>query len=184
MNLTSKTISQFFLISLLCTLTGQSYSNEISNTYSTSFVERDKSAQIYKFTDNHGNITYSTSVTNDFVQAEKVPISPPPSSGYINDTLKRHETLKTSAEELGKAREAREELRDEEEKKHLERLALLNKARPPQQTVVERNLFVTYPHRPLRPWPYSGYNNPVHLPVSARQSPLMPLPPSSFPSRR
>ena len=175
----------------LITVANIATSNELSNTYSANFYHGKQSAQVYKFTGSDGQITYSSTVPNDFIQIEKIIITPPPPDKYAKDTRQRYDKLKITAEELGEAREQREAIREEEENKRLERLALINRSKP--QPVYERNLYVSYPYRLWRTYRHGGQYYPKHpaqrparistrIPASGHRSPLMPLPPSSFPA--
>ena len=107
-------------------------SHELSNSYSSNFYRGNQSAPVYKFTSSDGQITYSSSVPKDWVQIEKITITSPPSDQYAKDTRQRHDKLKISAEELAGARQQREAIREEEEKKRLEKLALINQSKPQQ----------------------------------------------------
>lgn len=161
-------------------------SHELSTSYSSNFYHDKQSAPVYKFTSSDGQITYSSSAPKDWVQIEKITITSPPSDQYAKNTRQRHDKLKTTAEELAEARQQREALREEEEKKRLEKLALINQSKP--QQVYGRNVYNDYPY-PF--WNGYGYNNrhypkhPVHLPAhtpgGGHRPAILPLPPSSFP---
>ncbi len=170
----------------LMTVGNIAISHEISNSYSRDFYHDKQSAPVYKFTGSDGQITYSSSAPGDWVKIEKITITAPPSDEYANDTRQRHDKLKMSAEELAEARQQREAIREEEEKKRLEKLALMNQSKP--QQFYRRNVYNDYPYQF---WNGYGYNNhhypkrPVHLPAhpsgGGHRPTITPLPPSSFP---
>jgi len=127
-------------------------------------------AQIFKFTDNDGKITYSTSIPEDFIEAEEIQVAGAPSKRYIAQIKQMNGELKAAAQQLTDAREERQSLRDEKEKKRLERLALINRSKPPV-AVYQPNNYVTYPYRFGRARHYSGYRHPgkpAHLPAATR----------------
>ncbi len=150
--------------------------SDISTSYSTNFMQKEGGGktgkdnmaqpQIYKFTDNNGKITYSTTITPDFIDAEEILLETPPLRRYIEETEQINGELKAAAQELADAREEREALRDEKEKKRLERLALINRSKPP--VVYTQNNYVAWPYRYGRAQKhYSGYRpygKPVHQP--------------------
>ena len=187
MNWYNNNLARLILTVTLITVANIATSNELSKTYSANIYRGKQPAQIYKFTGSDGQITYSSAAPNDFIQIEKIIITPPPSDRSAKDPRQRYDKLKITAEELGDAREQREAIREEEENKRLERLALINQARPPQP-VYERNLYVSYPYRLWRTYRH-GYprhpKQPVHLPArnpnKGHRPSTMPLPPSSFP---
>jgi len=153
----------------------------ISTSYSTEFMQKEGmenvpvdnvvQPQIYKFTDNHGKITYSTTITPDFIEAEEILPETPPSRRYIEETEQINGELKAAAQRLEDAREERQALRDEKEKKRLERLALINRSKPP--VVYRQNNYVAWPYRygSVKKH-YSGYrpHKPVQLPAKAQPS--------------
>jgi len=161
-------------------------SHELSNSYNSNFYQDKHPAPVYKFTDSNGQITYSSTAPKNWIRIEKIIITSPPSDQYAKDARQRHDKLKISAEELAEARQQREVIRKEEEKKRLEKLALINQSKP--QQFYGRNVYNDYPY-PL--WPGYGYNNhhypkyPVHLPARSpgggHRPAISPLPPSSFP---
>jgi murein DD-endopeptidase MepM/ murein hydrolase activator NlpD len=186
MNGYKNNLARLILTVPLITVANIATSNELSSTYSGNFYHGKQSAQIYKFTGSDGQITYSTTVPAEFTQIEKITITPPPSDRHTQVTQQRHDKLKTSADELGEAREQREAIREEEEKKRLERLALINQSKP--QPVYEKNLYVSYPYRLWRTYRHGGQHTPkrpVQLPAkfstSGHRSTGMRLPSSSFP---
>ena len=182
MNGYKNNLARLILTVPLITVANIATSNELSSTYSGNFYHGKKSAQIYKFTGSDGQITYSSAAPNDFIQIEKIIITPPPSDKYAKDTRQRYDKLKITAEELGEAREQREAIREEEENKRLERLALINRSKP--QPVYERNLYVSYPYRLWRTYRHGGQHTPgrpAHFPANGHRSARTSLPSSSFP---
>ena len=86
------------------------------------------------------------------------------------------------AEELGEAREQREAIREEEEKKRLQRLALINQSKP--QPIYQQNLYLSSPYRLWRTYRHGGQHypgRPAQLPANSHRSTRMRLPSSSFP---
>jgi hypothetical protein len=137
---------------------------------------------IYKYTDRDGKTTYSSSVKNDYVDVKEIAIALPPPARYAEEARLRSLKFEKVAEELGLAREKREALREEKEKKRLERLALINQSKP---YVYERNVYVSYPYRLWKTYPNAGHhhgNKPVHLPANRHRASTLNLPPSSFSS--
>ncbi|HED35123.1 MAG TPA: DUF4124 domain-containing protein [Gammaproteobacteria bacterium] len=168
-------------------------SSGISKSYSTKFMQKDGTEnavsenvaqpQIYKFTDNHGKITYSTVITPDFIEAEEVLLQGPPSRRYIEETEQINGELKAAAQQLANAREQRQALRDAKEKKRLERLALINRSKPPVVYPYPQNNYVAWPYRYGAAVHYSGYRphkkpKPVHLPAGAHPRGFGASPPS------
>lgn len=158
MNWIKRNLSWVAFSVLLVTEASGASSYEISRTYSTSFNQAEQPAQIYKFTDFNGRITYSTNIPDDASQVEEVSISTPPSGRYVKETRERADKLKVTADQLVEAREKREAIRAEEEKKRLEKLALLNQIKPPP--VKERIVYVVNPHRFLHPHHPGARDNP------------------------
>jgi len=190
MNQTQHTGARIILAMALMAASDIAISHEISNSYNSDFYHDKTSAPVYKFTGSDGQITYSSSAPVDWVKIEKITITSPPSDQYAKDTRQRHDKLKSSAEELAKARLEREAIREEEEKKRLEKLALLNQSKP--QQFYGRNVYNDDPYRFGSGYGYGyGYNNhhypqrPVHLPArgpgGGHRPSITPLPPSSFP---
>jgi len=182
MNRYNNNLARLTLTALLMTVTNTAVSNEISKTYRSNHHHSKPSAQIYKFTDSDGQITYSTAVPNDFIQVEKITIALPPPDNYAKDTRQRFDKLKITAEELGEAPEQREAIREKEEIKRLERLALINRSKP--QPVYEKNLYVSYPYRLWKTYRHGGQHTPrrpAHLPANGHRSARTSLPSSSFP---
>ena len=73
-----------------------------------------------------------------------------------------------------------EALREEKEKKRLERLALINQSKP---YVYERNIYVGYPYRLWKTYRRGGHYNgskPVQGPTVGHRTSSMNLPSSSF----
>ncbi len=163
-------------------------SHELSSSYNSSFYQDKRPAPVYKFTDSDGQVTYSSTAPKNWIRIEKIIITSPPSDQYAKDARQRHDKLKSSAEELAEARQQREAIREKEEKKRLEKLALINQSKP--QQVYERNVYSDYPY-PYPLWGRYGYNNnhypkhPVHLPTrgpgGGHRPAITPLPPSGFP---
>ncbi len=189
MNQTQRNGARIILAMALMAVSNIAISHEISNSYNPGFYHDKPSAPVYKFTGSDGQITYSSSAPADWVKIEKITITSPPSDEYAKDTRQRHDKLKSSAEELAKARLEREAIREEEEKKRLEKLALLNQSKP--QQFYGRNVYNDDPYRFGNGYGYGyGYNNhhypqrPVHLPArghgGGHRPTITPLPPSSF----
>ena len=112
MNGYKNNLARLILTVPLITVVNIAISNELSITYGGDIYHVKQSAQIYKFTGSDGQITYSSAAPNDFIQIEKIIITPPPSDKYAKDTRQRFNKLKITAEELGEAREQREAIRE------------------------------------------------------------------------
>ena len=139
--------------------------------------------QIYKYTDLNGKTTYSSSVKNDYVDVKEIAIALPPSSRHAEEARLRSLKFEKVAEELGLARAKREALREEKEKKRLERLALVNQSKP---YVYEHNVYIRYPYRLWKTYPDAGHHRarkPVRFPAKTHRASTLNLPPSSFSSR-
>lgn len=163
----------------------------ISTAYSTNFMQNEASSTgaakniaqpaIFKFTDNNGKITYSTAIPHDFIEAEEVLVTGPPSERYIEETKQFNAELRDAGQQLTDAREERKALRDEKEKKRLERLALINRSKPP--VVYQQNNDAAYPYQYRRARHYSGYRQhkkpyhkkPTHLPAAGAHSSRHPI---------
>ena len=149
-------------------------------TYGADLNHSNDVLQIYKYTDRNGKTTYSSSVKNDYVDVKEIAIALPPSAKYAEEARLRSLKFEKVADELGLAREKREALREEKEKKRLERLALINQSKP---TVYEQNIYVRYPYRLWSTYRYGGHHNdnkPVQRPSVGRRTSSMNLPSSSF----
>ena len=70
---------------------------EFSRTYSPSFSQNKNLPHVFKLTDSNGNVSYSASIADEFIQIEKVVIAAPPSEAHMEDTRQRHDKLKTAA---------------------------------------------------------------------------------------
>lgn len=180
MNLIRLPISLFALV-LLAHAHASDF-DDYSNTYASTFTHG-LNSPVYKFIDSSGKVTYSSSLPDDFVHAEEVSIDAAPDEALVEDTRQRHQRISESAQALSQARAQREHTRAELEKQQLERLALLQQAKP--QRVYETTTIIS---RPYNPWlkrhrgSYHHHGQPVTLPSKGRGPDLMPLPPSSFPS--
>jgi hypothetical protein len=172
---------QLILTVLSVTVTATVFADEFFTAYSTSFNQNKSLPHVFKVTDSNGKISYSSSKPNEFIQAEKITIAPPPPDDYIDDTRQRHDKLKLAAVELGEAREKRKAIREEKETKRLQRLALINQSRPP--VIYQRNVYSAYPYRLRKTHSHGGHHQakkPVHLPLNSHRSSRLPLPASSF----
>jgi len=138
----------------------------VSNGYAT--------VPVYKFIDSEGRVSYSTSSSTDFIQAEEITIITPPSSQQLEASNQRLEEMKAAVEQFDVARAEREAIREQNEIKRLQRLALINQARSP--VVTREFIYPAYPYRPRKK--RGGHHDiPRHIPLG----PGLPLPPSSFP---
>ena len=149
-------------------------------TYDADLNHSKDALQIYKYTDRNGKTTYSSSVKNDYVDVKEIAIALPPSAEHAEEARLRSLKFEKVADELGLAREKREALREEKEKKRLERLALINQSKP---TVYEQNVYVSYPYRLWRTHRRGGHhdgNKHVRRPTVGHRTSNMNLPPSSF----
>ncbi len=136
------------------------------------------SVPVYKFTDSKGKVTYSTSASTDFIQVEEVAIIAPPSAQQLDASKRRFEEMKTAVDEFDVARAEREAIRENNEIKRLQRLALINQAKPP--VVTREFIYPAYPYRLTRN--HRGHHGiPTHQPSRSPRSTSLPLPPSSFP---
>ncbi len=166
---------------LSVTVTATTIADEFFTAYSTSFNQNKSLPHVFKVTDSNGKISYSSSKPNEFIQAEKITIAPPPPDGYIDDTRQRHDKLKLAAVELGEAREKRKAIREEKETQRLQRLALINQSR--QAVIYQRNVYSAYPYRLRKIHLHGGHHQntkPVHLPANTYRSSRLALPSSSF----
>ena len=172
---------QLILTVLSVTALATAFADELFTAYSTSFNQNKSLPQVFKVTDSNGKISYSCSEPDEFMQAEKIAIAPPPSNAYIEDTRQRHDKLKTAAVELAEAREKREAIREKKEIKRLQRLALIEQSKPAE--IYQRNVYPAYPYRLRKNHPHGGHHQaekPVHLPLNTHRSSRLPLPASSF----
>ncbi len=137
------------------------------------------SVPVYKFTDSKGKVTYSTSASVDFIRAEKIAIISPPSSQQLNASKRRFEEMRIAVDEFDVARAERQVVREQNEIKRLQRIALINQAK---LLVVTREFI--YPASPYRLRKKHGdhYGIPTHLPSRRPRSTGLSLPPSSFPA--
>ena len=136
-------------------------------------------APVYKFTDNKGKVTYSTSAPTDFIQAEQVTIIAPPSPQQLDEAKQRVDEMKIAVDEFDVARAEREAVRELYEIKRLQRLALINQAKPP--VVTREFIYPAYPYR-LRRNHGGHHGTPAHRPSRSPHSTSLSLPPSSFPA--
>ena len=189
MNLRNSKLFQLILAVLLATAVNAVFSNDLPQKKPYGVNQNNRLMPVFKFTDSNGNINYSSSIPNDFTAVEQIVIDSPPSVAHVEDTRERLDKLKTTAMELSKAREKRQAIREEKEIKQLQRLALLNRAKP--QPVYQQNVYYPYRlshhfgqnhrsnvrHRSHRHHPVK---NPVHFPANSQRLPRLPLPSSSF----
>jgi hypothetical protein len=94
---------------------------------------------VYKSVDSTGKITYSARRSAEAVSSEKIRLKPPPSADSIKENRQRYEKLSVGVVTLEQARLKRQAEREDEERKRLERLALLRSARP---QVIEKTVVV------------------------------------------
>ncbi len=166
---------------LSVTATSTVLSENFSKAYNTSFNQNESLSHVFKLTDSHGKITYTSSIPHKYIQIEKIAITTPPSDDYIEYSRQRHDKLKTAAVELSAAREKREAIREEKEIKRLQRLALINQSRPPIS--YQRNVYVRYPYRLGKSHLHGAHHQtkkPVHFSTNDHRSSRLTLPSSSF----
>jgi len=137
------------------------------------------SVPVYKFTDSKGKVTYSSSASTDFIQAEEVAIIAPPSLQQLDESKRRVDEIKTAVDKFDVARAEREAIRERDEIKRLQRLALTNQAKPP--VVTREFIYPSYPYRFKRKLD-DHHGNPAHLPPRRPHRKGLSLPPSSFPA--
>lgn len=144
--------------------------NDSFISYDTLFSSTNNALPIFKFTNNKGKVTYSTSMPKDFIEAKEVPLAQPPLNKNIEETKKINKTLKAAADDLSQAREKREALREAQEIKRLEKLRLVNSSKPP--VVYQQDRYVTYPYyRRAKGHQKHNGNKPVHLPAHVYPKP-------------
>jgi hypothetical protein len=133
--------------------------------YTTVYSPQHRPTIIYKSVDSGGKISYSVRPPGDTVSTEKITLKPDPSADYIENNRQRREKISETAALLAEARQKRQADREAEEKKRLERLALLRSARP---RVTEHKVYVGW--NPLwRSYPHPHYHrypgqSPSHRP--------------------
>ena len=138
-----------------------------------------ESVPVYKFTDSKGRVTYSTSASTDFIQAEKMAITAPPSSQQLSVSKQRIDEMKTAVDKFDVRRAEREAIREQNELKRLQRLALINQAKSP--VVTREYIYPAYPYRIKRK--KGGHHGiPSHMPSKSPHRTGLSLPPSSFPA--
>jgi hypothetical protein len=141
----------------------------------------DGQVPVYKFTDSKGHITYSASGLTDFTHVEKMTINAPPSQRQLDESKRRFVEMKMAAEKLNDAREQLDSIREQNELKRLQRLALINQARP--LVVTREFIYPTYSYRFKRKHVHGGYQGrPAQLPSSHPHPRGLSLPSSSFPA--
>ena len=175
-------LSKLCLTISLISAVGVVNADELSKAYGADLKHKKDVLQVYKYTDQNGKTTYSSAVKNDYVDVKEISIALPPPAEHAEKARLRSLKFEKVAEELGLAREKREALREEKEKKRLERLVLINQSRP---YVYERNIYVSYPYRLWKTYPNAGHhhgNKPVHHPANKHRVSNLNLPPSSFSS--
>ena len=96
---------------------------------------------VYKSVDSTGKITYSARRSAEAVSSQKIRLEPPPSADAIHQNRQRYQKLSEGAVALEEARLKRQAEREDEERKRLERLALLRSARP---QVIEKTVIVGF----------------------------------------
>ena len=133
---------------------------------------------VYKFTDSKGKVTYSTSSPTDFIQAEQVTIIAPPSPQQLDEAKRRVDEMKTAVDEFDVARAEKEAIREQNNIKRLQRLALINQAKP--SVVTREFIYPAYPYR-LRRKQGSHHGMTAHRPSRSSHGTSLSLPPSSFP---
>jgi len=135
---------------------------------------------VYKFIDSKGNITYSESGSANFVQIEKIAISAPPSQQQLEESKQRLVEMKMAVDEFNDARVERDAIREQNTLKRLQRLALINQAKPP--VVTREFIYPAYPYRFKRKHGHSGHHGrPAYHPSNHSQRRNLSLPSSSFP---
>ena len=107
--------------------------------YSAEYDPDHTTQVVYKSIDSSGKITYSTRRSPDAVRCEKITLKQAPSTGTIDQSRQRYEKLSEGAAALAQARLKRQAEREAEERKRLERLALLRSARP---QVIEKKVVI------------------------------------------
>ena len=112
---------------------------DATGPYSTEYNAEHAPPVIYKSVDSNGKITYSARRSADAVSSVKMRLKQSPSADTIDDNRQRYEKLSEGAARLAQARLKRQALREAEEMKRLERLALLKSTRP---QVIEKKVVV------------------------------------------
>lgn len=139
--------------------------------YSTDYRVGHTPEVVYKSVDSNGKISYSSRRSADAVSSVRIMLKKSPSADTIDDTRQRHEKLSEGAAVMAEARLKRQAEREAEERKRLERLALLRSARP---QIIEKTIVVGW--NPL----WRGYPGGHHRHTSKKH----PSHPSGRPHRR
>ena len=160
------------LLAVPVSVSGREVTTDNAISYGAPISHEKTPMQVFKITDNHGKITYASSLPDKHNLVEEIVIASPPSDEDVSESVIRSATLEAAAKTLGVARYKREAKREQEETKRLQRLALINNARLP--TINQRNVFFGFPHRLKHHHAsHSGYQPVPH-------TSNLPLPPSSF----
>ena len=139
-------------------------------SYSVEYGPDHTTRVVYKSIDSAGKITYSARRSSDAVSSEKMTLKQAPSTDTIDQSRLRYEKLSEGASALAQARLKRQAEREAEERKRLERLALLRSVRP---QVIEKKVVIGwnplwhhYPggrhHHASRKHPSRAAGNPDH----------------------
>ena len=144
-----------------------------TTAYVTQYRYGNSPEAVYKSVDESGKVTYSAVRPVSPRTIEKIAIEPGPVKESVEAALQRHRQISDAALELSKARQRRQAEREDEEKKRLERLALLNSAKP---RIQQRTVYVSW--NPL--WHYYPYRtghsgkHPHHKPSQRAHRTGMP----------
>ncbi|MBT8128575.1 MAG: hypothetical protein KJP10_01205 [Gammaproteobacteria bacterium] len=115
------------------------YATGVMAGYSADYRAGYSPEVVYKSVDSNGKISYSSRRSADAVSSEKIMLKQSPSADTIDATQQRYEKLSEGAAALAEARLKRQAEREAEERKRLERLALLRSARP---QIIEKTIVV------------------------------------------
>ena len=107
---------------------------------------------IYKSVDEKGNVTYSTTPTQDNAKSTEVEIAPPPSEEQVRAAQQRHDRNKEAAEILDENRKKREALSAEENRLKREQQKQLQQQQQAEKNNENQNNSYPFPlRRPGRP---------------------------------
>jgi len=178
---TTNKLNTILTVILMLVVQG-SVASDYSRVHSTNrgiAINGSESVPVYKLTDSKGKVSYSTSASTDFIQVEKIAIAAPPSSQQLSASKQRIDEMKTAVDKFDVARAEREAIREQNELKRLQRLALINQAKPP--VVTREFIYPAYPYRVKRKQ-RGHYGIPTHNPSKSPHRTGLSLPPSSFPA--
>lgn len=140
-----KTIFNFILITLLTLFTGL------------------HAETIYKITDEHGNITYTTTPPVDDAKASTIDVAPEPSDERVKASQERHEQNLRAGEIIDETNAERNRIAEEENRIKKERQ---NQMQQKQHNEDDKDYqHYGYPYYPRRKPGYPVVRPPVNRPV-------------------